>query len=281
METKQIEKMTDEEYFALKALSASQIKQFDKGAYWFWKSSPFNPDKEPEKASDALVFGKLCHCMLLEPDAVQDRFVVADFGKTRVNKKYAEAVAANPGKEVVNEDEMNQAQKMIYEISQHPLASRIIAGATAEMPYIWTDKETGLLCKCKIDAIKRTRDGIVVIDYKTSSSIPDLLKYAQKSQYAIQAEFYKEAVRQKYGEEPAEFVFIIQSNKEGEEDVICVANVELDTQEVAKNLMQSHMALIKSKLEQWNETHNKSIWAAYPEREFIRYSNYYLTTGEK
>lgn len=281
METKQIDKMTDEEYFALKALSASQIKQYDKGAYWFWKSSPFNPDKEPEKASDALVFGKLCHCMLLEPDEVEKRFVVADFGKTRSNKKYAEAVEANPGKEIVSEDEINRADKMIFEIGQHPLASRIIAGATAEMPYIWTDKDTGLLCKCKIDAIKRTKNGIVVIDYKTSSSIPDLLKYAQKSQYAIQAEFYKEAVRQKYGEEPAEFVFIIQSNKEGEEDIICVANVELDTQEVAKTVMQSHMTLIKSKLEQWNETHNKNIWAAYPEREFIRYSNYYLTTGEK
>ena len=49
METAQIQKITDEEYFSVKALSASQIKQFDKGAYWFWKSSPFNPDKEPEK----------------------------------------------------------------------------------------------------------------------------------------------------------------------------------------------------------------------------------------
>ena len=47
MYTKQIEKMTDEEYFALKAISASQIKQFDKGAYWFWKTSPFN-DKRPK-----------------------------------------------------------------------------------------------------------------------------------------------------------------------------------------------------------------------------------------
>lgn len=281
METIQIEKMSDDEYFALKAISASQIKQYDKGAYWFWKSSPFNPDKEPEKASDALAFGKLCHCMLLEPEAVDERFMVVDFGKTRTTKKYADAVEAFPGVEIVTQDEMDRAKKMIEEIGRHPLASRIIAGATAEMPYTWTDKETGLPCKCKIDAIKRTKNGIVVIDYKTSSDIPGLLKYAQKSQYAIQAEFYKEAVRQKYGEIPAEFVFIIQSNKEGEEDIICVANVELETQEVARTIMQSYMTLIKSKLDLWDETHNKCIWAAYPEREFIRYSNYYLTTGEK
>ena len=280
METKQINKMTDEEYFALKAISASQIKQFDKGAYWFWKTSPFNPNRPAEEKSDALVFGKLCHCLLLEPAEAKERFAVADFGKTRRNKKYDEAVLQNPGKEIVSEEEVDRAWKMVYKIGHHKLASAILDGATAEMPYVWTDKETGLPCKCKIDAIKRTKAGLVVIDYKTSSSIPDLLRYAQKSQYAIQAEFYKEAVRQKYKEEPVEFAFVIQSNKEGEEDIICVANVELETQEVARSIMKSHMSLIKTKLDMWNQKHDESIWAAYPEREFIRYSNYYLTMGE-
>lgn len=280
METIQIEKMTDEEYFAMKAISASQIKQYDKGAYWFWKSSPFNPDKEPEKASDALVFGKLCHCMLLEPDAVAERFMVVDFGKTRTNKKYAEAVAQYPGKEIINEDEMYQAEKMIYEIGQHPLASRIIAGATAEMPYTWTDKETGLPCKCKIDAIKRTKNGIVVIDYKTSSDIQSVLNWPQKLQYPLQAEFYSQAVKEKYGEEPCEFIFIIQSNKEGEEDVIAVANVEYDTGLVAKDIVKSHMKSIATRLKSWDESHDKSIWAAYPNRVEMRYSNWYMDRGE-
>lgn len=280
METIQIEKMSDDEYFALKAISASQIKQYDKGAYWFWKSSPFNPDKEPEKASDALAFGKLCHCMLLEPDEVKNRFEVVDFGKTRTNKKYAEAVEAFPGVEIVNQDEMDRAKKMIGEIGRHPLASRIIAGATAEMPYTWTDKETGLPCKCKIDAIKRTKNGIVVIDYKTSSDIQSVLNWPQKLQYPLQAEFYSQAVKEKYGEEPCEFIFIIQSNKEGEEDVIAVANVEYDTGLVAKDIVKSHMNSIATRLKLWNESQDRSIWAAYPNRVEMRYSNWYMDRGE-
>lgn len=280
METLQIDKMSDEEYFALKAISASQIKQYDKGAYWFWKSSPFNPVKEPEKPSDALVFGKLCHCVLLEPQAVSERFEVVDFGKTRANKKYAEAQDQFPGKEIVNEEEILRARKMIYEISQHPLASRIIAGATAEMPYIWKDKETGLPCKAKIDAIKRTKNGIVVIDYKTSSDIQSVLNWPQKLQYPLQAEFYSHAVKEKYGEEPCEFVFIIQSNKDGEEDVIAVANVEYDTGLVAKDIVKSHMKSIKDKLTMWEESQDKSIWAAYPNRVEMRYSNWYMDRGE-
>ena len=280
METIQIEKMSDDEYFALKAISASQVKQYDKGAYWFWKSSPFNPEKEPEKVSDALAFGKLCHCMLLEPDAVDERFMVVDFGKTRTTKKYADAVEAFPGVEIVTQDEMDRATKMIGEIGRHPLASRIIAGATAEMPYTWTDKETGLPCKCKIDAIKRTKNGIVIIDYKTSSDIQSVLNWPQKLQYPLQAEFYSRAVKEKYGEEPCEFVFIIQSNKEGEEDVIAVANVEYDTGLVAKDIVKSHMNSIATRLKLWNESQDRSIWAAYPNRVEMRYSNWYMDRGE-
>jgi hypothetical protein len=280
METIQIEKMSDDEYFALKAISASQIKQYDKGAYWFWKSSPFNPDKEPEKASDALAFGKLCHCMLLEPEAVEKRFMIVDFGKTRTTKKYTEAVETYPGFEIVTQDEMDRAKKMIEEIGNHPLASRIIAGATAEMPYTWTDKETGLPCKCKIDAIKRTKNGIVVIDYKTSSDIQSVLNWPQKLQYPLQAEFYSQAVKEKYGEDPCEFIFIIQSNKEGEEDVIAVANVEYDTGLVAKDIVKSHMNSIATRLKLWNESQDRSIWAAYPNRVEMRYSNWYMDRGE-
>lgn len=276
----QLDKITDEEYFKIPAVSASQVKQYDKGAYYFWKSSPFNPDKKPEEESNALVFGKLCHCLLLEPQLFEQEYLVADFGKLRTNKKYFDIKEENPGKIIITPDELVHAKTMIEQVHNHKLASTILNGATAEMPFTWIDKETGLPCKAKLDAIKRTKAGIVVIDYKTSSSIPELLKYAQKYQYAIQAEFYKECVKQKYGEEPIEFVFIIQSNKEGEEDIVCVANVDYESQGVARTLMESHMLSIKTKLDLWEKTHDKQIWAAYPEREFIRYSNYYLTNGE-
>lgn len=280
METTQIQKITDAEYFGVKALSASQIKQFDNGAYWFWKSSPYNPDKESDKETDALVFGKLCHCLLLEPTHFKNEYQVVDFGATRKNKKYEAAKEENPGKIIINQDELDRAMAMIQNIKEHKLASVILDGATAEMPFMWTDKESGMPCKAKLDAIKRTKNGIVVIDYKTSSSIEDVLKYGQKTQYSIQAEFYKEAVKAKYGEEPCEFVFIIQSNKPGEEDIVCVANVEQDTQMAAKSLMKSYMEQIKMKLEEWEKTKDPTIWAAYPERELISYSYYYLTYGK-
>jgi len=280
METQQIQKITDAEYFGVKALSASQIKQFDKGAYWFWKSSPYNPDKEPEKETDALVFGKLCHCLLLEPAHFKNEYAIADFGSTRKNKKYEAAKAENPGKIVINQEELDRAMKMIQNVKDHRLASMILDGATAEMPFMWTDKETGIPCKAKLDAIKRTKNGIVVIDYKTSSDIEGLLNWPQKLQYPLQAEFYSRAVEAKYGERPCEFVFVIQSNKEGEEDIVCVANVEYETQECAKSIVDTHIRSIQEKLKDWDETKDNTIWAAYPNRVEMRYSNWFMERGE-
>lgn len=280
METQQIQKITDAEYFGVKALSASQIKQFDKGAYWFWKSSPYNPEKEPEKETDALVFGKLCHCLLLEPAHLQNEYAIVDFGASRKNKKYEAAKAENPGKIVITQDELDRAMKMIAKVKEHKLASTILDGATAEMPFMWTDKETGMPCKAKLDAIKRTKNGIVVIDYKTSSDIEGLLNWPQKLQYPLQAEFYSRAVEAKYGERPCEFVFVIQSNKEGEEDIVCVANVEYETQECAKSIVDTHIRSIQEKLKDWEETKDNTIWAAYPNRVEMRYSNWFMERGE-
>ena len=279
METTQIQKITDEEYFSVKALSASQIKQFDRGAYWFWKSSPFNPEKEQEKETDALIFGKLCHCLLLEPAHLQNEYAIVDFGASRKNKKYEAAKEENPGKIVITQDELDRAMKMIAKVKEHKLASTILDGATAEMPFMWTDKETGMPCKAKLDAIKRTKNGIVVIDYKTSSDIEGLLNWPQNLQYPLQAEFYSRAVEAKYGERPCEFVFVIQSNKEGEEDSVCVANVEYETQECAKSIVDTHIRSIQEKLKDWEETKDNTIWAAYPYRVEMRYSNWFMERG--
>lgn len=271
----------DDAYFAYKALSASQIKTYATGgAYDFWKTSVFNPERIETPETDALIFGKLAHCMLFEPEEVEKRFLILDWGtKTRGTKKHEEAKAANPDKILVSPDEYQKAGKMLSALMDHRLAREIIKDAYCEVPFAWTDEQTGLPCKAKIDAYKNTPYGLVLIDYKTSSSIEDVLRYGQKLQYPIQSAFYCEAAKAKYGKEPVEFVFIIQSNKDGEEDKICVANVEVDTQEAAKSIMRANMEMIKTKLENWNETHDKNIWAAYPDREYIRYSNWYMNNG--
>ena len=270
--------LDEQEYFEKEAISASQIKAFDRGAYWFWKSSPFNKEKDEESETDALVFGKLAHCVLLEPEAVDERFIVEDFGLSRKNKKYAE-LKGTTDKIIVSPAEMERAKKMVDAIKCHKLAGDILFGATCEKPFSWVEDGHKYPFKAKVDAIKRTKAGIVVVDYKTSSDIDGVLNWGQKLQYPLQADFYCRAVKAKYGEEPIEFVFIIQSNKEGEEDVIAVANVEYETMQVAHDIVDRRLEEIEEKLDMWFESGDKNIWSAYPNRVEIRYSNWFMERG--
>lgn len=266
----------DNAYFAYKALSASQIKTFDKSKHEFWMSSPFNPNKAPEKETDALIFGKLAHCILLEPEEVHKRFLVMDWGTKTRGVKYEDAKLKNPGKIIVSPAEYDKAMKMLANVRNHPLAREIINGAMCEVPFTWNDELTGLPCKCKMDALKNTRSGLVIVDYKTSSDIPGLLRWAEKLQYPLQDAFYCEGVKAKYGEDPVEFVFIVQSSKEGEEDVVTVVNVDYESRVAAKDILQARKLEIKSCLDRWEETHDPFVWSDYPERVTMGYSNWYL-----
>lgn len=276
---KDIEIKSDDDYFAYPAISASQIKTYDKSPYEFWRTSPFNPEKQPDAETDELVFGGLAHCLLLEPKEAQNRYVIANFGQSRRNKKYKAIKAKNPGKIVINQDEWNHATAMLANLRSHPEVKKIVTGATAELPIVWHNQENDVDCKAKIDAIKRTNQGIVLIDYKTSSDIDSVVKWPEKLQYPLQAVHYCEAVREKYGEYPIEFVFIIQSNKPGYEDVIAVCNIEQETFEAAQDIWASHLYNISHKIKAFEETKDKHIFAAYPERVYMRYSNWYLNRG--
>ena len=57
---------------------------------------------------------------------------------------------------------------------------------------------------------------------------------------------------------------------------MCVANVEYETQQAAADIVDHHLLLIKEKLEAWNDSHDKQLFAAYPERVEMRYSNWFM-----
>lgn len=273
----------DDAYFAYKALSASQIKQYDHGAYNFWKTSCFNPDKPEEKETDALVFGKLTHCLLLEPEEADSRFVVQDFGKSRKNKEYDKVKSLFPNKCVVSSAEMERAQKMIAKIREYKLANLIFDGGKCEVPFVWTDEETGLECKMKADAIKRISGGrLLIVDYKTSSDISSVLRWPEKLGYPLQEAFYRMGIAKKFDMPPelVDFVFVLQSNIDGEEDVICVAGCDYETQNTAADIVRQHINAIAERLNAWNDSRDPDIFAAYPAKETMRYSNWYLQRGE-
>lgn len=107
----------------------------------------------PKPASGRMDLGSLIHCMMLEPDHVDDRFVVqpADI-KTRRGAAWDEFVVTVVGsRTVVKGDDWGAAWGALAALEKHPIASVLLAGRR-ECSAFWTD-ENGVRCKARFDAL--------------------------------------------------------------------------------------------------------------------------------
>lgn len=64
-----------EEFFK-PGLSVTSINEFFRSPAHFWRTSSYNPDKVKKEATDAMIFGRLIHNMILTPELVAKEFVV-------------------------------------------------------------------------------------------------------------------------------------------------------------------------------------------------------------
>jgi exodeoxyribonuclease VIII len=118
--------------------------------------------ENPSPRSAALTLGSAIHCLLLEPGKFDSRYAV--FEGTRRGKAWDEWQAEHIGIESLKPDEMARARSTVAAVRAHRVASKLIDGCRAEEVTTWTDPETGLACKGRMDAIAPTH----LLDLKTT-----------------------------------------------------------------------------------------------------------------
>lgn len=165
---------------------------------------------EPPKETDALRFGSLLHCLVLEPDDFERNFAVEPIVNKRTNagKEYlAEFYEENAGKMFVTAEQMDLANTLKEEIYKHPIANKLLNGkGENEIALFWEDEETNVKCKCKIDRIK---NGIIIDLKSTRSAKPeDFMRDAYNYGYHRQSAYYCKGYEKCYNETPKGFVFI-------------------------------------------------------------------------
>lgn len=220
--------MTEKEYNEAPGVRRSDL----------WKISE-SPEKykwameHPIEPTDAMIFGAAVHKYILEGDDFNDEYAIAPDGLDRRTKEgkaiWEQFSVSNAGKTILTTDQHRTMNGMQYAIYDNPIASKLIYGkGKNEVPFFWTDKDTGEQCKVKLDRLVRIDKRFVVVDYKTAQSaqtdrfIHDMVKLG----YTLQAAMYTEGVmkckRLKYR---PDFVFVVQEKKEPYSvNVIYVAN---------------------------------------------------------
>lgn len=246
-----MKRISDKEYFSYKGLSKSQIKKWNDGnPMEFWKNCVFNPNRIDEGVTDALVNGRLAHTLLLEPNKFDDEYKIIPDQRgfsSRKTKAFQDAIAADKsGKDLVLQSEFDSWVERIKTLVSYDLIKSILKGIQIEKPIIW--EEDGLVLKAKLDAVKNTPQGIVPIEYKTTSTIEKNVKGIDLAGYVFDVGMQCKAIEAIYGQTPVKMIFIIQSSRENEEHYIDVRAVEKQDIEVCKVYTNLIIEKIKARM---------------------------------
>jgi hypothetical protein len=207
--------MTELEYNAAEGVRRSDL--------WKMEDSPEKYKyflEHPIEQTPAMAFGSACHKFVLEPkDFVEEYAVAPNIDKrTKAGKEQWEAFCEeNKGKGIVSADDMEIMCAMGLAIVECPLAKKLIYGkGETEIPFFWTDHETGEKCKVKLDRLVKYNRRWYVVDYKTTQCAETFRFNSDmwKLGYFMQAAMYTEGVmRAKKLKKRPGFLFVAQEKK--------------------------------------------------------------------
>lgn len=201
-------KMTEEEYRAHPGVNKSTL--------WEMRNCPVHYKyalDHPSHDTPALKLGRAIHMGILQPEEFNRHYVLAPNWDRRTKdgrEMYNRFMEQNADKELIGQDDYNDIVGMYESVWNDPGARDLLTGCEYETPLFWTDDETRIKCKCRLDAHK---DGIVV-DLKScaNASTRKFTKDAIDYGYDVQAAHYLRGYRAKF-DKPAQFWFIAVEKK--------------------------------------------------------------------
>jgi len=165
-------------------------------------------------------FGRAAHAWLLEPALFDSKFAVWSGGARR-GKAYDEFEAQHVGRTILTHEEMLQVQGCVQALLAHgdfPLqgflrgvpadeGGLLEEPAHAEFSIFWSDADTGVACKVRLDAV-RLHAPMLAFDLKTTDDAREsaFMRQLMQLDYDLQAAFYVEGL-ERYTGASCPFVF--------------------------------------------------------------------------
>lgn len=248
----------EQNYHDIPALNASSISDYMRSPLHFWMHSSLNPDREKKDKTPAMIFGSLCHCLVLEPEAFDKEFIVSpNINKcTKAGKEEWAAFTREAGsRDVITEETYGHAVAMRDAMFANSAVKNLLGNGCSEQPVFWTKEEGGVLCKAKLDY---SRQGLL-IDYKTTAdaSYSTFSKSIANFGYHRQMAWYMDAFEHQYNERPKGAVIIAQ--EKDLPDAIGIYAIKGSALEIGKKECDRAYEEISERL-------LLSKWEAYPDK---------------
>jgi len=169
-------------------------------------------EEKEDSSNEDLLLGSAYHDSILLPEYFDSTYVAHEFDNkmtsANCNLKRTESTEKNPGKIPIDLEIMERVLKMREVTLNHPIASKLIGGATYEQSAWWVDQETGVLCKCRPDILRV--DDTCIVDLKTTA-YASYLKFRRSVvdyNYDKQAAFYLDGLSEVFKQKFKFFAFI-------------------------------------------------------------------------
>jgi len=203
--------LSNEDYHAGPGISKSQLDDIAVNPVIFkWRQSA--PEDEEKKS--ALDMGTALHCLLLEPDEFDKRFIQAPEFNRRTNQGKADEKAfiescSDSGKTILDADQHRKLKLMRDSVYAHDSARWLLESeGHCEASMYWIDEETNVLCRTRPD--KFLMRSPVIVDVKKVADMSRFSRHVEEFRYHVQDAYYREGFKQSYGETPM-FVFLAVS----------------------------------------------------------------------
>jgi hypothetical protein len=156
------------DYWAIDAVNHSKLEGF--------RRTPAHAREQmlhPCESTTALALGHAFHVFVLEPAEFHLQYAVVP----KVDRRFKEGKARwkafedeNRGKLLLTEEEFENYHRMRESILAHPTAAELLSGRGAnELTIVWSDEETGLLCKARLDRVSDIGGYSFIGDLKTAA----------------------------------------------------------------------------------------------------------------
>lgn len=203
--------ISNEDYHAGDGVSKSQLDMVAMSpALLKWqKAAPVDTEK-----LKALDMGTALHCLLLEPEEFDKRFIVAPEFNRRTTKGKADEASFlrdvdGMGMTVMDDEQGRKLQLMRDSAMAHPAARWMLeAQGHCEASMYWNDEETGELCRIRPD--KWLRDFNAIVDVKKVADMERFARHIQEFRYHVQDAMYREGALKATGQ-PHGFFFLAVS----------------------------------------------------------------------
>lgn len=187
----------------------------------------------PEDETDAMRIGTLTHQQLLEPD-IESRFEVIDpqyLSKSGARSgnawKEYESDAESRGIMLVKQVDYDTTMRAVEAVRKELGVMLSQPAAKREHELYWTDDESGLDLRAKLDLLVPTKLGLYVIDVKTTAQLNRFNREISDRLW-LQFAHYRTAVQRTTGEEPTFFFCAVEKS-----GTFRVRNVTLSSQAAA------------------------------------------------